>query len=486
MSEVTTSGVFEVPTLSTARIAEIDDSARSLRAEFGVPAERPAHAWPGREMTADVPSLHLEDVSAIPFVSAVSGVEEYQHRARVRARDGDIFAAVTPQAPGYEAYCRELLGLGVPRFVLADPGPNGPLAVADACRHGAAFDALCASAREHSGLIVHPYMAINEVWSLAADVHRASDVPVWVLGPTPEALWVANDKQHFTKLVSDVVGSEWVVETRTTADPGRMAMLLRDIAQRAPTVALKRTRCASATGNRLFFAEQIRSMSLPDLIKKVAEFLEHTEWTGNEEVLVVAWETSQISPSTQLWIPHPSDGMPRVEGVYEQLLSGPERSFVGSRPSRLPRAVNDALAKASVAVARALQTLGYAGRCSFDFILVGDPDGDHQLRFVECNGRWGGTSTPMHLVDRLFKKGRPHYRAQDFVHPELVGADFAEVARRLGDGLFDRRTGRGKWILYNVGPLTGVGKLDVIAIGETAAAAESALLEELPRALGLR
>ena len=31
------------------------------------------------------PQLHLEDVSAIPFVSLVDGIEEYQHRARVRA-----------------------------------------------------------------------------------------------------------------------------------------------------------------------------------------------------------------------------------------------------------------------------------------------------------------------------------------------------------------------------------------------------------------
>ena len=37
--------------------------------------------WSGKP--PDVPVLHLEDVSAIPFVSVVPGVEEYQHRARV-------------------------------------------------------------------------------------------------------------------------------------------------------------------------------------------------------------------------------------------------------------------------------------------------------------------------------------------------------------------------------------------------------------------
>ena len=38
----------------------------------------------------NLPSLQLEDVSAIPFVSGVAGVEQYQHRARVRARHRDL------------------------------------------------------------------------------------------------------------------------------------------------------------------------------------------------------------------------------------------------------------------------------------------------------------------------------------------------------------------------------------------------------------
>ena len=54
------------------------------------------------------PVLYLEDVSGIPFVSIIAGVEEYQHRARVRAGDGDLFAAVTRVQDGYEAYCREV------------------------------------------------------------------------------------------------------------------------------------------------------------------------------------------------------------------------------------------------------------------------------------------------------------------------------------------------------------------------------------------
>ena len=91
----------------------------------------------------------------------------------------------------------------------------------------------------------------------------------------------------------------------------------------------------------------------------------------------------------------------------------------------------------------------------------------------------------MHLVDRLVQGPRPPYRAQDFAHPDLVGADFNDVLARLGDHLYDARSGEGRYVLYNVGPLEGAGKLDVIAFGASQEEAEERLAEEFPRLLGL-
>ena len=144
------------------------------------------------------------------------------------------------------------------------------------------------------------------------------------------------------------------------------------------------------------------------------------------------------------------------------------------------------LAEASLRVGTALQCLGYVGRCSFDFILLAGDDGVPHAKFTECNGRWGGTSTPMHLVDRLIDGPRPPYRAQDYQHPDLVGVPLAEIFRRVGDAIFDSATGRGQFIFYNVGPLARSGKLDVISLADTQAEAEAGLIETLPRLLGVR
>jgi hypothetical protein len=117
--------------------------------------------------------------------------------------------------------------------------------------------------------------------------------------------------------------------------------------------------------------------------------------------------------------------------------------------------------------------------------LLPDSDGTRRAKFVECNGRWGGTSTPMHLVDRLVPQPRPPYWAQDFMHRGLVGARFDELLESVGDALFDPATGKGRYIFYNVGPLVRHGKLDVISLGSSAKDAEDAIHEDLPRRLGL-
>ena len=91
----------------------------------------------------------------------------------------------------------------------------------------------------------------------------------------------------------------------------------------------------------------------------------------------------------------------------------------------------------------------------------------------------------MRLVDRLVPGPRPHYRAQDYMNRELIGVSFPEILRRVGDAVYDPDSGKGRFIFYNVGPLTRSGKLDVIALGRAPEEAAQALAEELPRRLGL-
>ena len=418
------------------------------------------HLWRGE---SELPTLFLDDVSEIPFLVNILGVEEYQHRARVRAGDGDLFAAVTPPVDGYEDYCCDILGMGSPELVIADV-MTSPLAVATACSRGEALGQIVARARAGGGLLIHPYMSIEPVWELAARVAADARVPVRVIGPPPPVTWVANDKKAFGELVEETVGKDWLVPAAIAREPDAIATNLTALAQSAPRVGLKRTRCASAMGNEVFDSSSLLGS---DVRTAVDAFLARTEWDGREDVLAVEWMDAELSPSTQTWIPPEAE--PSVEGVYEQILEGEERVFVGSRPLANP--IRGALEEVSLRVARALQSIGYAGRCSFDFIVP--PDG--RARFTECNGRWGGTSIPMSLVKRLVSDNLPPYRAQDYVSERLVGRSFKELVLSLGEELYDPARGTGRYILYNAGPLAPSGKLDVIALGRDQADAEDAL-----------
>jgi len=69
--------------LGRARLA-----GRELGADIDIEAKvKPFEAQRWRPDDTHHPTLQLDDVSAIPFLVDIAGVEEYQHRGRLRAGD---------------------------------------------------------------------------------------------------------------------------------------------------------------------------------------------------------------------------------------------------------------------------------------------------------------------------------------------------------------------------------------------------------------
>jgi len=268
---VSASPGHRVPDLGQAYLAGQElgaeiDIARQLR-----PYE--AHRWAPDD--APHPTLQLDDVSAIPFLADIAGVEEYQHRGRLRAGDHDVYVTVTPATEGYEPYCRDVLQMGAPEHLVADPvGP--PIAVARACTSGHARRRLVEIARDAGGITIHPYMGIEDVWELAAMLSVDSHASVRVISPPSPVTWIANDKAMFDELVARVLGRGALVDTRISRDAAGIETDLRALAKRHRRVGLKRTRCASAMGNAVFASRDLSSDG--DATQAVQEFLQRTEW----------------------------------------------------------------------------------------------------------------------------------------------------------------------------------------------------------------
>jgi hypothetical protein len=226
------------------------------------------------------PVLRLDDFSAIPFLVDITGVEEYQHRARLRARADDLYVAVTPSAPGYEPYCRQQLKLEPVDLVLATPVETR-LALARACGEGEAWARIRERAEIHGALAIDPFMGIEQVWELAAALARSSGATVRVMAPPPPVTWIANDKLLFSRLVESLLGPDWLVETRVGRSPEVLARELMALAERHAQVGLKRLRCASAMGNKVFAAGEIRGHEIDTVVAEVRRFLDRTEWQGD-------------------------------------------------------------------------------------------------------------------------------------------------------------------------------------------------------------
>jgi hypothetical protein len=468
---------------TTERVAAVADAIdRRYRL-----AER-ADPWRGQAVdVADVERgatvLALDDYSRIPFVRTVVGVTWYQYRARLRCGTGDLYAVTGPEIEGYEDYCRGHLGLGDARTLRIECARPGELALARCLlSEPESFGQLVRVARDAGGLLVHPYMAIESVWELARELSDAAGVPVRVLGPLPHITRLANDKARFSEMVEALLGNDALASTAIGENPEAIAEHLSDQVHRAEAVALKMPSCASGLGNRIFRSAPLRGKSAGEFRALVDRFLEDKEWDGEEPVLVVEWHRDVLeSPSTQCWIPPAGAGDPEVEEVFEQSLLGEEGVFEGAMLSGLPRRIRHDFMVKSWLLCCVLQRLGYVGRCSFDALVVGRTLAEGTVKLVECNARWGGTSTPMNLMKRVFGDFRDvPYKAQDYVDERLVGMEFGDLLELLGDHLYDARTGRGRVLLYNVGGVTQHGKFDVVVTGRSFADIGRFIREGIP------
>ncbi len=110
------------------------------------------------------------------------------------------------------------------------------------------------------------------------------------------------------------------------------------------------------------------------------------------------------------------------------------------------------------------QRLGYVGRCSFDILLVGTDPERAALHLLECNGRWGGASLPMTLMNRLFGD----WATRDFAVGKIIPPpgrypSLSSLLEALD--VWDVRTGRGTVIVANPGCLPAGNGFEAITLG---------------------
>jgi len=453
--------------------------------------ERPELAMPddfrrlSAEQVGEGPTLHVDDLTAISRLDPGCRTEFYQDRARLRAGDGDIVVSCGQPVGGYEEYCCEMLGLGSPKW-LHPRVPQNPMRVAEASWEDRSVRrTLVRAIRSRDLEYLHPHMGTLPIWELAFLLHRASHRRIRVVAPPPNVTTWANDKVAFTTTVQRLFGESFVPTSESAWNLSKLALRVQEIARQSQFVGLKLPDAAGGDGNVVIKSGRFGDQSLRQTHSILREALQKLDWDGCSELLVDSWESNVTSsPSVQMWIPPQDEGPPVIEGLFVQVIEGAQGIFTGSRPADLPSHLTEEIVDRCWLLGQLFQHVGYLGRCSFDMILVGDTHDNCQIEFIECNGRWGGTSLPMTLMNRLFGDwSRQPFAVSVSWIPGLDRVSFVDALNAFGDDLFDARTGQGRFILCNPGRMKHQSGLSAIGLGSTWDEAATAAFEDFPARL---
>ncbi len=383
-------------------------------------------------------ALAFEDHSAMALY-ARRGTTLTEYRPLLLTGDGDFLAIGERPDSDFEAYCRDVLGLGRIERLFPAPGAAPIMRLSRRIMQDAdAMNRLVEAARRDGVISLIPYYGNGGCWVLGREIAARSGSQVRIAAAPPRLTRRVNDKLWFADRVTELLGRRARPMTQYAYGPAALTAELRSLARRHERVIVKVPDSAGSLGNLSVSAEDILSPSFVELRSWLIETLTGLSWNGGWPLLVGVWDSPAVgSPSVQAWIPEACDGPPIIEGIFEQVVEGPEGTFVGAIPADLPDGWASRLAGEAALLAGLLQRLGYYGRCSFDAVLAGRTLDEAELHWIECNGRWGGVSIPMTLANRLVGNWRRRpfvvvQREEKLAKPLTVG----QAIDRLGDRLF--------------------------------------------------
>lgn len=367
-------------------------------------------------------------------------VSNLEYRMSLLAQDGDIFLVRGNRSQAFEQYLSQNLASGSLKVVcIPDSKPGVQISTdRDSPQFNVILSAVRSAVKPGDSLTLFPYIGMSSVWMLASALAREAKIDVYVAAPPPRLTRRVNDKLWFADLVIQVLGEQAVPPVRPAYGPVALTALVRDYAKKYDQVIVKVPDSAGSYGNIKLSSSKLSGVSASVVQDRLLAQLHLRGWHDQFPLMVEVWDTVVLSsPSMQLWIPSISSGGPVIEGIFDQHISASDDSFAGAVVAKLTDEWEHRLVSESMQLAYLLQRLGYYGRVSFDTVIAGHDYDNAQLHWIECNGRWGGVSIPMTLLNRLFGD----YRNKQFIivqnsHVGGAAIPFEQVVLSLRDRLY--------------------------------------------------
>lgn len=391
----------------------------------------------------------IGDAREIPLL-AEQRSSALEYRLSTLARTGDLVVIGTGRNRAFEDYRERVLRLGTAEYLeTRRPAAGTLIATSVMCLKDAdAYAGLLEQVRSHGGTTVLPHITTGATWALARRLGVDSGLPVQVAGPLPTLSRLANNKLWFSSVAGELLGQQAVPVEIPVHGAASLTGRVRSLAQHNNKLVIKVPDSAGSAGNFVISCARVRDLSAGETHRFLADLLAPVDGGLHFPLMVQIWENQVLtSPSVQIWIPDPRDGPPIIEGLYDQVISGPQGTFSGAVQADLPPALDDRMAHQALMLATVFQKLGYFGRCSFDSVISGVDFESAELLWIECNGRWGGVSVPMTFLNTLFADAE----IPEFVIHHAPGQTdrpqpFSEGIAKVGDMLW--RPGQREGIIF--------------------------------------
>lgn len=396
------------------------------------------------------PALLLADQSEISLYGAPEDTL-LEYRLATLADAGDILILSHDRSPAFEDYLRDYLdisGLDVMEAASRSGERRWPLPKR-CLQHEQLFHHIAHEMAGAGSLTIVPYLSTGHVWNLARRLTEETGARVAIAAPPPRLARCVNDKVWFANRVKQVLGEQALSPSVIVYGPAALTGHVRHMSSGSRRLVIKIPDSAGSAGNLTLDTAMFRGQGSTPVRLHLLDMLTAMGWQGTFPLKIENWEEQILSsPSVQIWIPDRQHGLPIIEGVYEQIVEGVAGKFSGAIKSSMPASMKHRLAKQAMSLAFLFQQLGYFGRCSMDALVTGADYGTADLHWIECNGRWGGVSVPMTLVNRLLPKPHDwHVMIVQRLNLDLPPRPIETVIDCVGDLLFQKRLGNEGTIL---------------------------------------
>lgn len=354
------------------------------------------------------PMLIFGDVREISLFAS-QGADLLEYRLSSLARTGDTVVLATVRDPDFEHYRMNTLGFGSPDYLeTAQYTGESVNSTPKTClRDPAVYSELVENLRGKQCETVLAHITTGTIWALGRKLGMDLGRQMQIAGPLPTLSRMVNNKLWFSRVATELLGQNTVPNELPVYGLAALTAAVMSLARTSDMLVVKVPDSAGSKGNFVLSCQDLRDLDVQGVHRFLTSVLEPVPESIRFPLMVQIWEREVLlSPSIQIWIPDTNEGPPIVEGLFKQNLDRLNARFAGATKASLSAELEEKFTRQGLMLATLFQELGYFGRCSFDAIISGSDLATASLHWIECNGRWGGVSVPLTLMNTLFRRTR--------------------------------------------------------------------------------